>query len=80
VVLAESSICLDQKRNKKIFMGFFLVFMNLRFQVFTPSSVKLVFEYVKRKELAALKQLLFLRILQTFDARLRKLRTVEPRK
>ena len=34
------------------------------------------FSNTKRKELATLKQLFFLRIFQTFDARLRKLRTV----
>jgi hypothetical protein len=57
------SFLLDQKRNKKIKSA-----LPRRSNSFLNA---------KRKKLAALKQIFFLRILQTFDARLRQLRTFE---
>ena len=67
------SFLLDQKRNKKIFMRSYCLFGIHESSI---SSLNFQFSNAKRKELAALKQLFFLRILQTFDARLRKLRTM----
>jgi hypothetical protein len=58
----------------------FSVFMNLRFQVLRFLIGQISFRMLKEKKLATLKQIFFLRILQTFDTRLRKLRTVESQK
>ncbi len=58
----------------------FLVFMNLRFQVLRFLVGQISFRMLKEKNSLTLKQLFFLSILQTFDTRLRKLRTVKSRK
>ena len=85
------SFLLDQKRNKKLFTSYILFgvhessISSLHFLV-GQISFRICFALfaygsgLKEAALAALKQLFFLRILQTFDARLQKLRTSEPRK
>ena len=76
------SFLLDQKRNKKIFRGCYCFFCIHESSISSLRSLvgQIGFRILKEAALATLKQLFFLRILQTFDTRLRKLRTFESRK
>jgi len=55
---------------------YFLVFMNLRFQVLRFLFGQISFRILKENNSLTLKQIFFLRILQTFDTRMRKQRTI----